>query len=101
MPRGAFADRADTVWATGCARLGVQTGIDFDDGVTLCVDARNLADARRVSDIAVVNDARTTAGDPAALAAFYPGNGRSVFAGIRAGVQRARGPHLTRAASAG
>jgi iron complex outermembrane recepter protein len=48
------------------------------------VDARNLTDERYVSDISVVTNAATTAGGPAALAAFYPGNGRSVFAGIRA-----------------
>ncbi len=84
VPRGAFADHANTLRVPGYALFNVETGIDFANGVSLFVDARNLTDERYVSDIAVVTNARTTVGGPAALAAFYPGNGRSVFAGIRA-----------------
>ncbi len=84
IPQGAFADHANTLRAPGYALFGLQTGIDFANGVSVFVDARNLTDARFISDIAVVNDARTMAGGPAALAAFYPGNGRSVFGGVRA-----------------
>ncbi len=62
------------------ALFNIQTGLDFASGVSLFVDARNLTDERYISDIAVVNDARNTGGGAAALAAFYPGNGRSVFA---------------------
>ena len=45
------------------------------------MDARNLTDERYVSDIAVVTNAATVAGGPVA---FFPGNGRSVFGGVRA-----------------
>ncbi|RVU16190.1 TonB-dependent receptor family protein [Methylobacterium oryzihabitans] len=83
VPRGAFADHASTLRVPGYALLNVQTGIDFRNGVSLFVDARNLTDERYVSDVSVVTNA-ATAGGPAALAAFYPGNGRSVFAGVRA-----------------
>ncbi|WP_298952600.1 TonB-dependent receptor [uncultured Methylobacterium sp.] len=83
VPRGAFADHANTLRVPGYALLNVQTGIDFRNGVSLFVDARNLTDERYVSDVSVVTNA-ATAGGPAALAAFYPGNGRSVFAGMRA-----------------
>ncbi len=48
------------------------------------VDARNLTDERYISDISVVTNARTMAGGAGRVAAFYPGNGRSVFAGVRA-----------------
>ena len=68
----------------GYALLGIEAGIDFANGVSLFVDARNLTDARYVSDIAVVANAAATAGSAGALAAFYPGNGRSVFGGVRA-----------------
>jgi iron complex outermembrane receptor protein len=84
VPHGAFADHANTLRVPGYALLNVQTGIDFKNGVSLFVDARNLTDERYISDISVVTNAATTAGGPAALAAFYPGNGRSIFAGVRA-----------------
>ncbi len=84
VPQGAFADHANTLRVPGYALLGVEAGIDFADGVALFVDARNLTNARYVSDIAVVANAAATAGGAGALAAFYPGSGRSVFGGIRA-----------------
>ncbi|MEL6062767.1 TonB-dependent receptor family protein [Methylobacterium sp. DCY52] len=83
VPEGAFADHANTLRVPGYALLGIEAGIDFANGVALFVDARNLTDERYVSDIAVVANARTSGG-AAGLAAFYPGNGRSVFAGLRA-----------------
>ena len=42
------------------------------------IDARNLTDKRYVTDFSTVTDART-----ANTAVFYPGDGRSVFAGVR------------------
>ncbi len=84
VPRGAFADHANTVQVPGYALFNIQTGMEFKNGVALFVDARNLTDERYISDISVVTNASATAGGPAALAAFYPGNGRSVFAGVRA-----------------
>ncbi|ACB27997.1 TonB-dependent receptor family protein [Methylobacterium radiotolerans] len=84
VPQGPFADHANTLQAPGYALFNIQTGIDFANGVSLFVDARNLTDERYISDIAVVNNAQTAVGGAAALAAFYPGNGRSVFAGVRA-----------------
>ena len=84
VPRGAFADQANTLQVPGYALFNIQTGIDLANGVSLFVDARNLTDARYVSDIAVVTNAAATVGGAAALAAFYPGNGRSLFGGVRA-----------------
>ena len=82
VPQGAFADHANSLKVPGYALLNIQAGYDFQNGVSVFVDARNLTDARYVSDISVVTDARTVAGGPAA---FYPGVGRSIFGGIRAG----------------
>ena len=78
VPRGAFADHANTLRTPGYALLGIQTGMTFSSGLTVFVDARNLTDARYVSDFGAVTDARTT---PTAI--FYPGEGRSVVAGMR------------------
>ena len=78
VPAGAWADDANTLRVPGYALLGVQTGWDFRNGVSIYVDARNLTDKRYVSDISTVADART-----ASTAIFYPGEGRSIFAGVR------------------
>ena len=83
VPAGAFADHANTLKAPGYALFNVQTGIDFSNGVSLFVDARNLTDERYVADIFIVDNAASMGGR-AGLAAFYPGVGRSVFGGIRA-----------------
>ncbi|MBV9078683.1 MAG: TonB-dependent receptor, partial [Methylobacteriaceae bacterium] len=79
VPRGAFVDNANTLRAPGFALLGFQAGLELTRGVSLYLDARNLTDARYVSDRGVVPDARVTA-----PTTFYPGEGRSVFAGLRA-----------------
>ncbi|WP_336488493.1 TonB-dependent receptor family protein [Methylobacterium nigriterrae] len=84
VPQGAYADQANTLQVPGYALFNVRTGIDFANGVSLFVDARNLTNAHYVSDISVVTNAAATVGGAAALAAFYPGNGRSVFGGLRA-----------------
>ncbi len=81
VPTGAFADHANTLRAPGYALLNVEAGFDWSNGVSVFVDARNLTDARTISDIAVVTNAASVAGGPAA---FYPGVGRSVFGGVRA-----------------
>ncbi|GJD92833.1 TonB-dependent receptor family protein [Methylobacterium iners] len=82
VPTGAFADHANNLRVPGYALINLEAGIDFAHGVTLFLDARNLADKRYVSDISVVTDARTAGGS--GLAAFYPGVGRSFFGGVRA-----------------
>lgn len=84
VPQGAFADHANTLQVPGYTLFNVQTGIDFKNGVSLFLDARNLTDERYISDISVVTNAATTVGGAAAPAAFYPGNGRSFFGGVRA-----------------
>lgn len=81
VPRGAFADHANTLQVPGYTLVNVQAGFDFANGVSLFLDARNLGDIRYVSDISVLNDAAAMGGNPIA---FYPGTGRSVFGGIRA-----------------
>ncbi|WP_407522191.1 TonB-dependent receptor family protein [Methylobacterium oryzisoli] len=81
VPRGPFSDHANTQRVPGYALLGVQAALDLAPGVTLFVDARNLTDKRTISDVAVVTNA--AAFGPAGPVAFYPGSGRSVFAGVR------------------
>ncbi|WP_277186821.1 TonB-dependent receptor [Caballeronia sp. BR00000012568055] len=79
VPAGAWADDANTLRVPGYTLLGVQAGMDFKNGLSVFVDARNLTNKRYVSDISTVADARTVS----STAIFYPGEGRSVFAGMR------------------
>ena len=78
VPQGAFADYANTLQTPGYALFGLQTGYRFANGTTVYVDARNLTDERYFSDIGAITNAHTV---PTAV--FYPGEGRSFFAGIR------------------
>jgi len=79
VPTGAWADQANTLRVPGYALLGLQAGVELKNGILLFLDARNLTDKRTVSDISTVTDARRVA-----TQVFYPGEGRSVYAGIRA-----------------
>ncbi|TDR93687.1 TonB-dependent receptor family protein [Enterovirga rhinocerotis] len=78
VPVGAFADHANALKVPGYTLIGLQAGMDFGNGLSVYVDARNLANRRYISDLGPVTNAVTT---PAAN--FYPGEGRSVFAGLR------------------
>jgi iron complex outermembrane receptor protein len=80
VPSGAFADQANSLRAPGYTLLGLQAGIDFDNGVSLFLDARNLTDKRYISDISTIVDARAAGAN---TSIFYPGDGASAFAGIR------------------
>jgi iron complex outermembrane receptor protein len=82
VPRGAFADHANTLRAPGYALLGLQASASIEPGLTLFLDARNLTNARYVSDVSAVTNAALLSGSAARI--FYPGDGRSVFAGLRA-----------------
>ena len=90
VPQGAWADDANTVRVKGYALLGLQTGMAWRNGISIFVDARNLADRRYVSDISTVTQAVPVAipaspPNPAVPASsiYYPGDGRNVYAGLR------------------
>lgn len=78
VPVGAFADHANTLKVPGYALIGLQAGIDLGRGVSVYIDARNLANRRYISDIGAITDARRVS-----TSVFYPGEGRAVFAGVR------------------
>lgn len=78
VPVGAFADHANTLRASGYALFGVQTGVNWANGVSLFLDARNLTNRHYVADISTITDARKVG-----TAVFYPGQGRSIFGGVR------------------
>jgi iron complex outermembrane receptor protein len=78
VPDGGYVDYANTLEAPGYATLGLEGGVDISQGVRLFVDARNLTDKRYISTYSAITDATAVATN-----VFYPGEGRSVFAGVR------------------
>lgn len=71
-------DYANTLKAPGYTLLGLNAGFALGQGATIYVDARNLTDERYVGEFSAITDART-----ASTAAFFPGEGRSAFVGLR------------------
>lgn len=78
VPRGAYADYANTLRVPGYVLFGIQADYTVKPGLNLFIDARNLANRRYVADISTIRDARTTG-----TSIFYPGDGRSIYAGLR------------------
>lgn len=78
IPRGAWADYANSFRARGYALIGLGAQARIAERVTIFADARNLADKKAVGDIGAV-----IAYTPAS-AIFYPAERRSLFAGVRA-----------------
>jgi len=73
-----WVDYANTMRAPGFTVLGLNASWQVANGLTVFADARNLADKRHVNEFSAVTDART-----ASTAVFNPGEGRSVFVGLR------------------
>lgn len=80
VPQGAWADDKNTTRIKGYALIGLQTGMEWRNGISVFIDARNLADRRYVSDASTVVQVQTL---PTPSAIYYPGDGRNVFAGLR------------------
>lgn len=78
VPDGGYVDYANNLEAPGYATLGIEGGVDLAEGVRLFVDARNLTDENYISTYSTITDATV-----AATNVFYPGEGRSVFAGLK------------------
>ncbi|ABS62431.1 TonB-dependent receptor [Parvibaculum lavamentivorans DS-1] len=80
VPDGGYVDYANNLEAPGYATLGLEGGVDIAKGVRLFLDARNLTDENYISTYSTITDAT----DPAVSTnVFYPGEGRSFFAGLK------------------
>ena len=71
-----WVDFANTTKAPSYAIWGLGAGYRVNDQISLFVDARNLADKAYISNVQA--QIRATA----ASAAYWPGDGRSVFGGV-------------------
>lgn len=75
-----FVDYMNTFRAPSYSVLNLSLGREFDDGVTLFLDIRNLTDESYVSNFSsLVN---WNAATPAQRTVFFPGDERSVYGGI-------------------
>lgn len=77
-PRDVWVDYRNSFKAPGYALVHLSAGIDLPGGVTLFADARNLTDKAHVPEFGAVVNA-----NGADQAVFYPGEGRSLFGGVR------------------
>jgi iron complex outermembrane receptor protein len=81
-PRGPFVDYRNKVRAPDYAIASLGAGYTRD-GVTLFLDARNLFDKRYVNTVnPLANAASVSAATIENTAAFWPGEGRGLFAGV-------------------
>jgi iron complex outermembrane receptor protein len=71
-----WVDYANTTRSPAYAVWNLNAGWTVDERITLFVDARNLADKAYVSNVQAAIRAN------AATAAYWPGDGRAVFAGL-------------------
>jgi len=78
VPTGAWVDYANTQRVPSYVLLGVQAGMSFKNGISVYLDARNLTNKRYISDFGTV-----TVYSAAGTQTFYPGDGRSIYAGTR------------------
>lgn len=78
VPGGAWVDYANTLKTPGYALLGLKLGATLRGGLSFYVDLRNLTNRRYVADFAPVLNAGATP-----VNTFYPGAGRSIYAGMR------------------
>jgi iron complex outermembrane receptor protein len=77
VPDGGYIDHANSFEAPGFTVFGVRAGGELGAGWSWFVDARNLADKRWIATPGVLADARGQD-----QAAFLPGDGRAVYAGL-------------------
>lgn len=72
-----FVDYMNTLKAPSYSVFNLGFGQEFEGGVSLFVDIRNVTDERYFSNFTAVTNAQT-----ASTAVFFPGDERSVFGGV-------------------
>lgn len=78
VPQAYYVDNANRLDTEAYALLGLRAGHNFNDHVSVYLDARNLTDRNYIASASVTND---TAVDATNL--FEPGSGRAFYAGLQ------------------
>lgn len=73
-----YVDMANTLEADAYVLLGLTAGVEVTENAAVFVDLRNLTDEKYAATASVV-----TTVNAANSALFYPGDGRSVYAGVK------------------
>lgn len=76
-PDGGYVDYANTLDAPGYLTIGAKADYRITPALTLFLDARNLTDERIITNYNAITNAAT-----APTSVFYPGEGRSLYAGF-------------------
>jgi len=77
VPQDYFVDSANTLTTASYVLWGFKAVYDDDKNVSAYVEARNLADTTYIAATSIIDRATSSS------RLFNPGNGRSVFAGLR------------------
>ena len=77
IPTGAQVDYANTLDVPGYATLGVKSDYKVTPELTVFLDARNLTDEKTITNFSTVTNANLVGTN-----IFYPGEGRSFYAGF-------------------
>ncbi|WP_029890738.1 TonB-dependent receptor family protein [Polycyclovorans algicola] len=80
-PSGMWVDFANTEKTPGYAVLNLSLSTELGQGLSAYIDGRNLLDRRYINSVSTSAD--FTALAPAQQAAFWPGEGRGIFVGLR------------------
>ncbi|MEY4878692.1 MAG: hypothetical protein RJB62_160 [Pseudomonadota bacterium] len=78
-PADTWVDYANTFDAPGYAILSINAGWDFENGMSLFIDARNLTDKAYAPEFGAIVDASAPGAN---TSVFYPGEGRSLYTGL-------------------
>lgn len=78
-PGDTWVDYSNTLEAPGYTIWSVNAGWDFDNGVSLFLDARNLSDEAYVPEFGAIVNASAPGAN---TAVFDPGEGRAVYGGV-------------------
>lgn len=77
VPEAAYVDYANNLKADSHALAGLKAGYEINDSVSVFLDARNLTDEENIGSFSTITNANTVG-----TSVFYPGEGRSAFAGV-------------------
>lgn len=76
-PDGGYVDYANTLDAPGYAVLGLKSDYKVNEHLNVFLDARNLTDEKFITNYNTITNANV-----AGINVFFPGDGRSLYAGF-------------------
>lgn len=78
VPQAYYVDNANRLDTKAYALLGLRAGHDFNEHISVYLDARNLTNRKYIASASITNDTATDATN-----LFEPGSGRALYAGLQ------------------